>query len=336
MKLAPSPARLRIVLSQAGTYRDIVDYLKQHGADVIALDARQRTGLFTSKWKILRQMLSLRAVRLINWWSSTDRVLIVGWQALPILFLIKIHILRRPAQCVVMACFVHSKKLRSGINLLFRVLRFDGLRFITFSRGERENLVNNVGVSESNVLFHLWRQEHGGRPKDEEIQDGNYLFAGGYSNRDYGTLLRAAREGNWPLTIVASSLNVIDQSIYPSAEILRDLPEDDFERRLAGSRLVVMPLQSMGEACGQSVLLRVLRNGKPLITSRHESIMDYLGEDYPGFVPPGDVDALANAIRRALDDDSFRQQLTLAIHAAKERLADRGAPGEEIFAFLMS
>lgn len=330
---------LRVVLSMAGSYRDIVDHLQRHGAEMMALETSGKsgaTGHFAGKGAILRQMISTRALRLRRWWTPADRVLIIGWQALPILAFIKLHILAKPERCVLMACFVHSPKLRRVVNLLFRALRFDGLRFITFSRAERENLIENVGMDGSHVLFHLWRQEHGGRPKEDEIVDGNYLFAGGYSNRDYDTLLCAAERGGWSLMIVASSLNMIDQSRYSKAEIIRDVPEAEFERRLAGSRLVVMPLQSTGEACGQSVLLRVLRNGKPLITSRHESIVDYLGDDYPGFVPPGDVDALASAIERALSDLSFRAQLTNAIHAAKDRLAARGTPGEEIFAFLAS
>jgi glycosyltransferase involved in cell wall biosynthesis len=233
-----------------------------------------------------------------------------------------------------MACFVHSPALRRTANLLFRILRFDGLGFITFSRSERDNLIQGVGVPESLVLFHVWRQEHEGRPQPDEVVDGNYVFAGGYSNRDYDTLLRAAKRGDWRLMLVASSLNAIDSSICPRTEIFRDLPETDFERKLAGSRLVVMPLQSVGEACGQSVLLRVLRNSKPLITSRHESIVDYLGEDYPGFVAPGDVDALSSSIERALSDASFRALLTAAVQSATERLAARGTPGEEILAFL--
>lgn len=331
-----SSTRLCVVLSQAGTYRDIVDYLQEKGASVVALGALQRTGLFASKWLILRQMVSFRALGLRNRWTHEDRVLIVGWQALPILFFIKLRILNQPARCVIMACFVHSPKLRSVANFLFRSLYFENLRFIAFSRAERENLIKNVGMDESHVLFHLWRQEHGGRASDDEIVDGDYIFAGGYSNRDYDTLLHAAKRGGWPLMVVASSLNVLDQSIYSAATCLFDVTEDEFERRLAGSRLVVIPLRSSGEACGQSVLLRVLRNRKPLIASRHESIVDYLGEDYPGFVPPGDIDALFEAISRAINDVTFREQLVSAIISAGKRLADRGKPGKEVYAFIMS
>ena len=111
-----------------------------------------------------------------------------------------------------------------------------------------------------------------GRAGAGMVSDDGFIFTGGYSNRDYDLLLSAAAEVPAPLVIVASSRNQISAAAGPNTTIHRDLPEGEFETLLARSRLVAMPLKSQGEACGQSVLLRVLRNGKPLVATRHEEV----------------------------------------------------------------
>ena len=233
-----------------------------------------------------------------------------------------------------MACFVHSNLARGVINAAWRLLKFPGLGFITFSPGEARNLVEAVGVPPQSIYHHLWRQELDG--KAGAVCDDGFIFTGGYSNRDYDLLLSATADVPAPLVIVASSRNQISAAHGPNTTIHRDLPEGEFETLLARSRLVAMPLKSQGEACGQSVLLRVLRNGKPLVATRHESIEEYLGAGYPGFVEHDDVAAMRDTLRRALDDDAFRAGLAATIRQAGARLEQRGSPGQEIEQFLLA
>jgi len=330
---------LHVVLSTGGSYRDIVDVLVAHGATLTALDEvtdHQRGGQFKGKTAIIRQMFSLRTLRLRGLWAETSRVLLVGWQAMPILALIKLGVLPRPRKCVVMGCFVHSQTARRIVNSILKLVRFEGMGFVAFSRAEQESLIQNVGIAADSVLFHLWRQDLQGKVAPDTVVNGSYVFSGGYSNRDYNGLLRAAASASWPLVIVASAHNEIDHSICSRAEIFRDMDESDFELKLAGSRLVVLPLMSTGEACGQSVLLRTLRNCKPVVASRHESIVDYLCDDYPGFVPAGDTAALSAAIGQALSDEAFSERLLRSVSAAQDRLAARESPGVEVYEFLTS
>lgn len=328
--------RIHVVLSNGGTYRDVVEYLVRQGAgmSVISPDPDYK-GIMT-KWTIVRELLSTKAVGLRRRWKREDTVLVIGWQALPVLALMKVGVLLRPQRCVVMGCFVHSPALRKVVDRLLRSLRFPGLGFIAFSRGERGNLIESLGVREEDVLLHLWRQDLYGKVSPEYLVRGEYVFSGGYTNRDYNGLLKAAEKHAWPLMIVASSHNEIDGSLCKRADILRDLDEEVFEGRLAGSALVVLPLKSAGEACGQSVLLRVLRNRKALIANRHESIEDYLGKDYPGFVKAGDPEALAAAVTRAFENEEFYQELIRAVSVAQDRMEKWLSPGEEVFAFLAS
>lgn len=318
---------IHVLLSQAGSYRDITAYLEQRGARLTVIGPAL-PGL-PGKGAILRAMLSPRLLRCRRLWTVHDRLLVVGWQALPVLALVKLGLLPRPQRLAVMGCFVHGQRARRLADRLLRWLRVPGLGFITFSPGEARNLVQQVGLAPGDVHCHLWRQQLDGAAR---LQGGDgSIFAGGFSNRDYDLLLEAAAPLPAPLVIVASQHNRI-RAPAASARVLRDLPEAEFEELLARSSVVAMPLRASGEACGQSVLLRVLRHGKPLVATRHEAIEAYLGPDYPGFVPPDDVQAMRGALAAALAQPG---DLAGRVREAAQRLDGQGAPGADIEHFLL-
>lgn len=319
-----------VLLSQAGSYRDITEYLRTRGARVTVIGPDE-SGM-RSKAAIVRAMLSPRLWRCFGLWTREDRVLVIGWQALPLLALLKARLLPRPQRLLVMACFIHGQRARRMANRLLRLLRIPGLGFIAFSPGEARHLVQGVGMAPQDVFCHLWRQELDGRAAPQAGEGG--IFAGGFSNRDYDLLLEAAETLDQPLVIVASQHNRIRPPSRASTRILRDLPETEFEDLLARSTVVAMPLRGAGEACGQSVLLRVLRHGKPLVATRHEAIEAYLGADYPGFVPHDDVHAMRSALAGVLAQPAWREELAQRVRQAAQVLAGRGEPGAEIERFL--
>lgn len=328
---------IAVVQPSSGTYRAVVDHLLARGAKSIVIDragGRRRSSL-PGKLSILIAMLNPRLFRLRAAWSNGDSLLVVGWIALSLMALVRWGVLPRPRRLVILGCFVHSPVVRGVVNRYLRLMRFDGLCFVAFSRGEAKNLVDQVGLPPECVLVHLWRQDLGGQVDADRVVDGGYVFSGGYSNRDYGLLLRALDGEPHRVVIVASGKNDVPVSGTDQVIVHRDLPEADFETHLAACRLVVLPLRSSGEACGQSVLLRVLRNGKALIATRHESIEEYLGADYPGFVPTEDKAALRAAVRRAMEDEEFRAQLVERVAAAASKLAALESPGAEIERFLL-
>ncbi|WEF35670.1 glycosyltransferase [Pseudoduganella chitinolytica] len=328
---------IHILQTPSGGYRDITQYLVARGAKVTVLGGEDQAAVrFHGKSAILRAMLSPHLLKARGLWTRHDTVLAIGWQALSLQMLIKLGVLPRPAKFLVLACFVHNARLRKIINRLWRLVRGPGLGFVTFSQGESRNLIEQCGIAPENVHFHLWRQDLDGRAQDDARTDDGSIFAGGYSNRDYELLQVAAADLPAPLVIVASMRNGLAQPASERTKLYLDLSEPEFEALLARCRVVAMPLRSQGEACGQSVLLRVLRNGKPMIATRHESIEAYLGRDYPGFVPPGDVEAMRAALSRALTDAAWRAQLSTSIEAAARQLDKQGEPGADIERFLLA
>jgi putative glycosyltransferase (TIGR04348 family) len=96
---------------------------------------------------------------------------------------------------------------------------------------------------------------------------------------------------------------------------LGPLPRPDALRVLARSRLLVLTSRHEG---GANVVSEALAAGVPVISSAIPGSFGLLGEDYPGYFPVGDADALAERLRAAEQDrDGYYR--SLAAHCAALR-----------------
>jgi glycosyltransferase involved in cell wall biosynthesis len=232
-----------------------------------------------------------------------------------------------------MGTFVHNDRLRKIVNLILRALKLDELEFIAFSDAERRNLTEVVGISSDRMHRVIYRGNMEEPIVTPDASGGDYIFTGGYSNRDYKTFFSAVGPLEDRVVAVASRLNGLD--VTPANVDLRlDVSWDEFERLVAGSALVVLPLREGGEACGQNVLFRGIRYERPVIATRHDSLVEYLGDDYPGFVPAGDPVAMRGAIERTIRDASFRRSLIERVKARSRWFDEQEQIETEIVAIL--
>jgi glycosyltransferase involved in cell wall biosynthesis len=324
-----------IVSDFRGSYHYVVDRLCQEAAaELIELDPGRTTDRTISKLGILRQVTTPRLRRLLNRWARHDTVLVIGWYLLPVLLMMRLRLLRRPRRVVAMATFVHDQRLRNMVNLLLRALRSDELEFIVFSDAERGNLVDVVGIPFARVHKVLYRD------RIDEFRvgcepEGDYIFTGGYSNRDYRTFFTAvAALSDDRVVAVASALSDVGDA-PPNVEVRLDISWEDFERLVSRCALLVLPLRAGGEASGQNVLFRGIRHDRPIVATRHDSLVGYLGDDYPGFVPANDPQELRRAIDRGLRDDAFRQALIEGVQGASQRFREQEQVEAEIAGIVM-
>ncbi|THI90760.1 MAG: glycosyltransferase, partial [Nitrospira sp. CG24A] len=112
---------------------------------------------------------------------------------------------------------------------------------------------------------------------------------------------------------------------------------DDVEVCLAGMDLFVLP--SLNEGMGRA-LVEAMAAGLPVIASRVGGIPAVISHEQTGLlVPPGNADALADAIRRLLDQPDLARQLGLAAgHSVDSRYGSRSMVRvvESIFAEALS
>ncbi len=98
----------------------------------------------------------------------------------------------------------------------------------------------------------------------------------------------------------------IEQQENPRYRWLDELPHAEVKRVLASSHLHVLTSVTEG---GANALCEAIACGVPTICTRMAASIGILGADYPGFFPVGDTEALAELLRRAEKDSSFRHGL---------------------------
>jgi glycosyltransferase involved in cell wall biosynthesis len=92
-------------------------------------------------------------------------------------------------------------------------------------------------------------------------------------------------------------------------ELLGGLAHSDARALIAQSQALILSSAMEG---GANVLIEAVNSGTPVLASKISGNVGMLGENYPGYFPFGDARALADLMKKFLQDTHFREQLTLA------------------------
>jgi len=146
--------------------------------------------------------------------------------------------------------------------------------------------------------------------------DEGFIFTGGVSKRDYDTFLDAVRDLPYPVKMIAGSPELMElhgsmpldtSRIPPHVELFTEFNPGFFSKLMASSRLIVLPIRKdfLGGA-GISVYLEAMAYRKCVIVTAGPHVDGLLNNDEAIIVPPGDVTAMREAIRRAYADEGYR------------------------------
>ena len=162
------------------------------------------------------------------------------------------------------------------------------------------------------VPFKINRYE---RVLSTPTSDGEYIFCGGNTRRDFATLLQAVGGLSCPVKIVTMAESVItghgssldERQLPPNVEVVRHDGSDTFLEYIANARLVVLPIRRENiSASGIGVYLASMALGKCVIISTGPAVNGVVPAGAALLVPPEDPPALRSAIERALVDDVLR------------------------------
>lgn len=104
----------------------------------------------------------------------------------------------------------------------------------------------------------------------------SYLFSGGYTNRDYDLILKAAKNnGHLSFVIVMSRLNHLNIAVPDNVIVFKDLDFNQFHFLLSRAAGVIIPLKDSVGSSGQMLSLAAMQLGKPVIYSFNEAINHY-------------------------------------------------------------
>jgi glycosyltransferase involved in cell wall biosynthesis len=140
--------------------------------------------------------------------------------------------------------------------------------------------------------------------------NGDYIFSGGYTNRDYPTLFEAVRGLPYRTVVCVGSRQSLGDDVPANVEVRENLREDAFNRLMAASALVVVPLKGgVLEAGGRQVFQNAMTMGKAVIVT-DLSAMDYITHGLTGLlVPPGNPVELRDAIVTLMCDHTVALNL---------------------------
>src|SRR3954451_4888727 len=182
---------------------------------------------------------------------------------------------------------------RAGV----RALDGEHVTYCVFSEEERELLAGSFGIPRERIAcvrfaHSLWSRADG------PTSEGDYVFAGGDSLRDWPTLIEAATRLDVPVRIVTHHpLGPLPPNVKGGA-----VPYEQYVELLAGARAVVVPLRPGRRGAGLLTYLNAMALGKPLIASDAPAVREYVEDGRTGIlVQAGDAGALRDAIEWVLD-----------------------------------
>jgi glycosyltransferase involved in cell wall biosynthesis len=306
--------------------------LGQNHLHAFGVDARLHDPALTRRRKS-RLRWNLRELPLP--WELGDAE--VAFTPLAGLFPLAARARRRPRVVVVNygLCTIWERSSRARRAVLSASLR-SAAAVVCLGEWQRERLEEQTGAGATTALLGIDERYFSPRPPAERTAP--YVLAVGKDlARDYATFAEAVRRLGVRAEIAAYPRNLEGVRLPPgtraravSAAELRDL--------YAGAACVVVPQRRQeypygSEGGGLTSVLETLAMARPLVASERPILRDYLAEGETALlVPPEEPDALADAIRRVLDDEELARRLGEAGRARVEaelttrRFAQRIAP----------
>lgn len=162
------------------------------------------------------------------------------------------------------------------------------------------------------------------RPDPTAQPDDDVVSIGADPRRDFELLTDLARRlPERSFRVVASADNARSLKALPSNVRLEvDVPFSRIRERLVHARVVALPVRENSYSGATTTLLQAMACGKPVVVTRTAAIArGYHLEDGVNcrLVPPGDLDALEQAVVGALDDGSLATGLGQRARETTER-----------------
>jgi len=282
---------------------------------------RRRTILlpgYIEDWERFRGQLPITKHLAWGWklfrLSSSFQVVITGSERLAFVFAVLQKFRRHKVPHIFMQSMWDlpmSRVQRLFKRTLYRTVANSASRVLVYSRRQLELYPRQLGVPREKLVFLYSHTSLYG--KKYPVSRGNYVFSGGNSNRDYATLVAAARGLNSRVIIVTQQLDELPAAtLPPNVEIIAGLPPDEFNRLMAGAAAVVVPLRPGAlETGGRTVYGNAMSMGKAVIVADDDA-GDYIINEHDGLlVPSGRAMALHHAIARVLADTELCTRLEL-------------------------
>lgn len=302
-------------------YLDVWDELGQRvDLEVIELAHQARPGELPAfskarhVFEIAKASVAARS-EILRAMGSSDVVILHTHALLPALLHLRTSRGSHRAALVSTGLSFRSLRLMKLYGALARVLGAREVTFLADNQVQVEMLERDFALPEGRVrLVPIGFDRRG----HETRRDG-YVFTGGYSNRDFHTVIEAFRGSPHQLVLCAVPQNDLPQDVPSNVRVIYNETPDEFSHWLAGAEIGIVPIHPDRGGSGFSVLVEHYYHGHPTIVTDDPSMRDYASSESTIFVPAYDADALRRTVDRLMDDDELRQRLGAAARARYHR-----------------
>jgi glycosyltransferase involved in cell wall biosynthesis len=246
---------------------------------------------------VLRNLRSIRGAR---------EIIAIGVMAWNVALLLKLGLLPSCQRVYWFGLFIHSPRWLRALRGAFRMLDSGKIQYVLFSKFEKALYAKSLSLNE-NRMFHVPYGDlseekipvDAGVRTVKDLGEDEFFFSGGYSNRDYPSLIETFRNLPYKLVIICASLNTeVDESLVPPhIQVLRDVPSDSFDAYVKASKACIIPIANDTGAAGQSCLLRYMKNRKIIIATDTGITREYITHGVSGILVRNNHEAMAMAVR---------------------------------------
>ena len=186
-------------------------------------------------------------------------------------------------------------------------------QIVVFSVHEAKVYSEIFGIPSDRITFKLFSADYLNDPRFQNLKTDprEVIISAGSYGRDYGFLATvAARLPEVSFVVVAYTWALKGIMFPPNVSVISGVPEVEYCRQIANSRLFLLPIRNTATANGQMAIVQAMFFRTPLLTNVTEGIKDYLapGENCAIF-PKGDVEAAVGMIRRLWSDETLTEAL---------------------------
>ena len=244
-----------------------------------------------------------------------------------------------PLVLLARAGLVHPPVVYTAVGLPERLAQLRGERvrrlyaaalrrpqaIITYAESEADRLRSWLGPGGPPVVFVPFGVDVTAfRPVPERAPDADVVSVGADPRRDFGLLAHiAGRRPEWRVRIVATADRARSLGVLPANVVVEtDITLGQVRDRLAGARVVALPVRDNSYSGATTVLLQAMAMGKPVVVSRTEAIAGGYGlEDGINcrLVEPGNPNEFEQAVLELLADDEAAAALGSRARETVER-----------------
>lgn len=296
-----------VVRGNNNSYENVCTFLKKTLAfEILNLQVKKNGSSIISKKEGFKEGIKsyIFLLKNISKIKEKETIISIGHYTSLFLFVLnKLHIIH-PRKLYWWACFIHSSKMQRILKVILKPLLVQNTNLILFSKCEIQLYKEKMGISENKMIsipYGDWNSEGRNRQiTTENLQnktEENYYFSGGYSNRDYRSLLQTwtklfpekkliiiGSKNNKDLLEYLKKQETTQKNASTSISVMLDMPSEEFDRYLIGARACILPFRENTGASGQSVTLRCMKYHKLIVSTDIYIMREYVKDRVSGFL----------------------------------------------------